>query len=108
MARKNRPRAAKRTVRQREAARRRSAPGRRFVGDRAEQRARAREAELARVVRLAEVHEAAARAERIEETPLTTILAELVQNAVALVRTLVGAPFRVLAALRSPRYAPAG
>ncbi len=91
---------------QQEAALRRGAPGgKQFIGGKADQSRAAREAERRRVERMAEID----RAHRVAEelgTPLSAILADLVQDAAKLARTLALAPFRVaLALVRGPRTA---
>ncbi len=53
---------------------------------------------------MAEVDAAVRRAEELG-TPVAAILAELVENTVRLVRSLVAAPFRIVQALRHPRLA---
>jgi hypothetical protein len=80
---------------------RRRAPGKRFIGETAEQSEAARQAERERVQQLAQAAEAA----RLAETPVTTILGELVQSAARLVGTIATAPFRLALALRQPRTA---
>lgn len=89
---------------QQEANQRRGAPGgKRFIGGAAEQSARARRAERQKVERMAEVASAEQRADVPE--PVVVVLAELVDDAVRLGRTLVTAPFRIAQALRHPREA---
>lgn len=83
---------------------RRGAPGRRFIGDTAAQSLQARQAQRKRVERMAEIDGAERRAEALGE-PISAILAELVEDAVRLVRTLVAAPFRIAQALRHPARA---
>ena len=102
MAVKNRPGSAKDTFSQQQAAFRRGAPGKRFVGDRAEQSAHAKEAVREKVERMAEVDAAQHTVERTP-VPVSAILAELVQDALRLARSLAFAPFRIAAALRRPR-----
>jgi hypothetical protein len=104
MAVKNRPGSARATLGQQEASTRRGAPGRRFVGEGAEQSAKARREERKRVGRMAEIDAAHRRADDIG-TPISAILAELAQDTVQLGRSLVLAPFRIVAALRRPRTA---
>jgi hypothetical protein len=104
MAVRNRPRAAKHAVRQQQARVRRGAPGKRFIGEAATQSAGARREERKKVERMAEVAAARRRVEEIP-TPVAAILAELVQDAVRLARTLVAAPFRIARALARPRDA---
>jgi hypothetical protein len=104
MAVKNRPGAARAALGQQEARTRRGAPGRRFVGEGAEQSAKARRDERERVGRMAEIDAAQRRADELG-TPVSAILAELVQDSVDLGRSLVSAPFRIVAALRRPRTA---
>ncbi len=104
MARKNRPEAAREALARQQARTRRGAPGKRFVGERAPQRRAARARELRAVARMAEVDAAVHRAEEIG-TPVAAIVAELVEDAVRLLRSLVAAPFRIARALRQPRIA---
>ncbi len=104
MARKNRPRAARETLARQQAQTRRGAPGKRFIGERSAQSEAARREETAVVERMAEVDAAVRRAEELG-TPVAAILAELVENTVRLVRSLVAAPFRIVQALRHPRLA---
>ena len=104
MAVKNRPGSAKRAMGVQEAQFRRGAPGKRFIGETAQQSARAREAERERVERMAEVDDARHRAEEAE-VPVSAILAELIQDATRLARTLLAAPFRIAHALRRPARA---
>jgi hypothetical protein len=106
MAAKDRPGSARDAMGQQEARTRRGAPGKRFVGEGADQSAKARRAERKKVERMAEVDAATRRAEEVG-TPVSAILAELVQDAVRLARTLAAAPFRLAAALRRPRAARA-
>jgi hypothetical protein len=104
MAVKNRPGSAKAAMRQQQVALRRGAPGKRFIGETAGQSGRAREEERERVERMAEVDAAIHRAEDVG-VPVSAILAELVEDTLRLVRTLVAAPFRIAQALRRPREA---
>lgn len=89
---------------QQEAQSRRGAPGKRFIGETAAQSELARRSERKKVARMAEVADAEQRAEEIGE-PVSAILAELVEDALRLVRTLVAAPFRIANALRRPARA---
>ncbi len=110
MAVKIHPGQAKEAIAQQAAVRRRGAPGKRFVGDAGRQSAAAKLAERKRALRMAEVDAARRRAEEIGE-PISAILAELVQDALRLARTLAAAPFRIALALRSawrPREARPG
>lgn len=104
MAAKNRPGSARDALGQQQARTRRGAPGKRFVGEAAGQSAAARGAERRKVGRMAEIDAAERRAEEVG-TPVAAILAELVEDAVRLARTLAAAPFRIAAALRRPRTA---
>ncbi|HEY6101422.1 MAG TPA: translation initiation factor IF-2 [Anaeromyxobacter sp.] len=104
MATKKRPRSARETVARRQAEARRGAPGKRFIGERAEQGAAARRVELKKVARMAEA-ESAARREEAVARPVAEILAELIENTVRLVRTIAGAPLRIVLAIRQPRTA---
>ncbi len=103
---RNRPGSAKNAIRQQEAAFRRGAPGaKRFIGGTAEQSRAARQAERHKVERMAEVDEASHVAEEVG-TPVSAILAELVQDSVRLAWTLARAPFRIAQALvHRPRTA---
>lgn len=102
MARKNRPGAAREAFARERAQVRRGAPGKRFVGEAAEQRRAAKRAELATVERMSEIDAALRRADDVGE-PVSAILAELVQDAARLVRSLVAAPFRIVVAMRQSR-----
>jgi hypothetical protein len=102
MAAKNRPDAARQAIAQQAATQRRGAPGRHFVGDAAEQRSEAKAVERRKVGRMIEVDHARHEAERIE-VPVSAILAEIVQDALKLARTLVAAPFRIALALATRR-----
>ncbi|WP_242340430.1 translation initiation factor IF-2 [Anaeromyxobacter sp. SG66] len=104
--RKNRPGSAKSAMGQQEAAFRRAAPGKQFIGgDSARQSKAARQAERRKVERMAEVDSATRTAEELG-TPISAILAELVQDTTRLARTLVLAPFRIAQAfVRRPRTA---
>src|SRR5512138_2547932 len=104
MASKNRPGSAKRAMGVQEAQLRRGAPGKRFIGETSRQSARARQAEREKVERMAEVDDARHRAEALG-IPISAVVAELVQDAARLVRTLVLAPFRIAYALRRPARA---
>jgi hypothetical protein len=104
MARKNRPGAAREAFARQQAQARRGAPGKRFIGDRAAESAAARRAELATVERMAEIDSALRRADEVGE-PVSAILAELVQDATRLLRSLLLAPLRIAVALRQPRHA---
>lgn len=99
MAAKNRPDSAREVVARQQAQTRRGAPGKRFIGDRSAQSEAARLAQRKKVGRMAERDSALRRAERIG-TPVTAILAELVEDAIRLARSLVAAPFRIFQALR--------
>lgn len=103
---KNRPRSAKSAMGQQEAATRRGAPGRQFIGDSAARQSMdARQAQRRKVERMAEIDAATRNAEEIG-TPVSAILAELVQDAAKLARSLVLAPFRIVQAfVRRPRAA---
>jgi hypothetical protein len=101
MAVKDRPGSARDAMGQQEARTRRGAPGKRFIGEGAAQSAKARAAERRKVERMAEIDAATHRADEVG-TPIAAILAELVEDAVRLARTLVAAPFRIAAALRRP------
>ncbi len=84
---------------------RRGAPGgKRFVGETAAQSQQARRNQREKVERMAEISAAERRATEIE-VPVSAILAELVQDALRLARTLVLAPFRIAQAIRRPREA---
>jgi hypothetical protein len=102
--RKNRPGSAKRAMGQQEAAFRRGAPGRQFIGDSAAvQSVTARRAERRKVERMAEIDAATRKAEELG-TPVSAIVAELIQDATRLARTLALAPFRIAQAfMRRPR-----
>jgi hypothetical protein len=104
MAVKNRPGSARETMGQQEARTRRGAPGKRFVGQGAEQSAKARDDERRKVERMAEIDAATRRAKEIG-TPISAVIAELVQDVVRLGYTLAAVPFRLAAALRRPRAA---
>jgi hypothetical protein len=104
MAVKNRPRSAREALARQQAERRRSAPGKRFIGERAGQSEAARLLERAKVGQMAERDAARRRAEALGE-PIAAIVAELVEDAVRLVRSLVAAPFRIARALLAPRLA---
>ncbi len=96
---KNRPGSAKSAMGQQEAAFRRDAPGaKRFIGGAAEQSRAARQAERQKVERMAEVDHANHVAEELG-TPVSAIIAELVQDSVKLARTFAIAPFRIAQAL---------
>jgi hypothetical protein len=100
----NRPGTAKGALGQQQAAVRREAPGaKRFIGGTAQQSRAAHEAERRLVARMAEVDDARRVADELG-TPLAAVVAELVQDAVRLVRSLALAPFRIgQALLRRPR-----
>lgn len=102
--RKNRPGSAKRAMGQQEAAFRRGAPGRQFIGDSAAaQSETAKRAERRKVGRMAEIDAATRTADELG-TPVAAIVAELIQDATRLARTLAFAPFRIAQAfLRRPR-----
>jgi hypothetical protein len=104
MAVKNRPAAARETVSRQQAELRRGAPGKRFVGERAGQSEAARLAVRKKVERMAERDAALRRARALGE-PIAAIVAELVEDAVRLVRSLATAPFRIARALLLPRQA---
>lgn len=92
---------------QQEAAFRRGAPGKQqFIGGAsAKQSQAARQAQRRKVERMAEVDSATRRADELG-TPVSAILAELIQDTVRLARTLALAPFRIASALvRRPREA---
>jgi hypothetical protein len=103
---KNQPGSAKSAMGQQEAAFRRGAPGaKQFIGGSAEQSRAARQAERQKVERMVEVDHANHVAEELG-TPVSAILAELVQDSLRLARTLATAPFRIAQALlRRPRAA---
>ena len=103
---KIRPGSAKSAMGQQEAAVRREAPGgKRFIGGSAEQSRAARQAERQKVERMVEVDHANHVAEELG-TPISAILAELVQDTVKLARTFALAPFRIAQAfIRRPRTA---
>jgi hypothetical protein len=104
--RKNRPGSAKSAMGQQEAAFRRGAPGKQFIGGASAQQSQAaRQAQRRKVERMAEVDSATRRAEALG-TPVSAVLAELIQDTVRLARTLALAPFRIAQALvRRPREA---
>jgi hypothetical protein len=102
MAVKNRPGAAREALGRQAARDRRNAPGKRFVGDRHAQQAADRAREVGEARRLAEIHEAERRAAAHPE-PAVAVLAELVQDAVRLGRTLLSAPLRIALAWRAGR-----
>lgn len=103
---KNRPNSAKSAMGQQEAAFRRGAPGKQFIGGSAAQQSKAaRQAQRRKVERMAEIDAATRTAEKLG-TPVSAILAELVQDTARLARTLTLAPFRIAQALmRRPREA---
>ncbi len=97
MSKKKRPSSDKDLLARQAAALRRGAPGaKRFVGGAQEQRERARHETLERVHRMVEVD--AARREGEAPLPLAAVLAELVEDAARLARTLASAPFRLAGA----------
>jgi hypothetical protein len=98
MAVKNRPDARQSLARQ-QSQTRRGAPGKSFIGEKAAQSEAARLAERHKVGRMAERDSALRRADEIG-TPLAALLAELVENSVRLLRSLVAAPIRIAQALR--------
>lgn len=102
--RKNRPSSAKNAVAQQEAAFRRGAPGRQFIGGSAAQQSMAaRQAQRRKVERMAEIDSATRAADELG-TPVSAIVAELVQDTAKLATTLLFAPFRLAHALvRRPR-----
>jgi len=104
--RKNRPSSAKNAVAQQEAAFRRGAPGRQFIGGSAAQQSMAaRQAQRRKVERMAEIDSATRTADALG-TPVSAIVAELVQDTAKLATTLLFAPFRLAQALvRRPRTA---
>jgi multidrug resistance efflux pump len=105
MASRNRPGSEKDMLSQQEADVRRGAPGgKRFVGDNAAQSQRARRAQREKVERMAEIDSAERTVQELG-TPVSAILAELVQDSLRLARTLVYAPFRIAQAMRRPREA---
>jgi len=104
MAVKNRPGSARAALGQQQARTRRGAPGKRFVGEGAEQSATSRRDERSKVGRMAEIDAANRRAREVG-TPVLAILAELAQDAAALARSLLTAPFRIVTALRRPHTA---
>jgi hypothetical protein len=104
MAVKSRPTSARETLARQRAEGRRAAPGKRFVGETAGQSEAARLAERKTVERMAQRDAALRRAEALGE-PVGAILAELVQNALRLVRSLATAPFRIARAFMVPRRA---
>lgn len=91
---------------QQEAEFRRGAPGRRFIGDGAAQQSLdARQAQRRKVERMAEIDSATRRADALG-TPISAVLAQLVQDSAKLVGTLLYAPLRILQAfVRRPRTA---
>lgn len=97
----NRPDAAREELRRQEARTRRGAPGKRFIGDAAGQSGAARRAERRKVGQMA----SEARAARRAAEPMSAILAELVENAYQLARTLATAPIRIVRALLGPAEA---
>ena len=104
---RNRPGSAKNAIRQQEAAFRRGAPGaKQFIGGTADQSRAARQAERHKGERMAEVEHAGPVAEE-GGTPVSAILAELVQDSLRLAWTVARAPFRIAHALlaRRPRTA---
>ena len=104
--RKNRPGSAKNAVAQQEAAFRRGAPGRQFIGGSgAQQSMAARQAQRRKVGRMAEIDSATRTADELG-TPVSAILAELLQDTAKLAGTLLVAPFRIVQAfMRRPRAA---
>jgi hypothetical protein len=103
---RNRPGSAKNAIRQQEAAFRRGAPGaKQFIGGTAEQSRAAKQAERHKVERMAEIDQAGHVAEEVG-TPVSAIVAELVQDSLKLAWTVARAPFRIAQALvRPPRTA---
>jgi hypothetical protein len=104
---RNRPGSAKNEIRQQEAAFRRGAPGaKQFIGGTADQSRAARQAERRKVERMAEIDHADRVAKEVG-TPVSAILAELVQDSLRLAWTAARAPFRIARALliRRPRTA---
>src|SRR5512147_3070990 len=101
MARKNRAGMARQAFARQQAQLRRRAPGKRFVGEGAGQRQAARRAEVEAVERMAD-DAALRRADEVGE-PVSAILAELVQDAARLARSLVTAPFCIALAPRQSR-----
>lgn len=91
---------------QQEAAFRRGAPGRRFIGDAAaRQSLDARQAERRKVERMAEIDSATRTADELG-TPISAVLAQLVQDSAKLVGVLLYAPIRIVQAfVRRPRTA---
>lgn len=100
MAAKNRPDSARQTLARQQSQTRRGAPGKRFIGDQAGQSEAARLAERHKVERMAERDAALRRSEEIG-TPIAAVIAELIDNTVRLARSLLVAPFRIMAALRA-------
>src|SRR5512134_1328894 len=97
--RKIRPSSAKNAVAQQEAAFRRGAPGRQFIGGSAAQQSMAaRQAQRRKVERMAEIDSATRAADELG-TPVSAIVAELVQDTAKLATTLLFAPFRLAHAL---------
>jgi hypothetical protein len=93
-------------MRQQEAAFRRGAPGaKQFIGGNADQSRAAKQAERHKVERMVEIDQAGHVAEEVG-TPLSAIVAELVQDSLKLAWTMARAPFRIAQALvRRPRTA---
>jgi hypothetical protein len=104
MASKIRRKSAKEKLSRQAAGVRRGAPGKRFVGEAQAQSAQDHLEEVRRAQRMAEMDGARRRAEAIAE-PIEAVVAQLVQDAVRLTRTLALAPFRLAAAWRRPREA---
>ena len=104
MSNRNQPRSPRDAFGQQRAEVRRGAPGKRFVGDAAEQSRSDRQAQLARVERMAELDAAERRAEALR-VPLRALVMDLVQDSLALARTLATAPFRIAVAVWRPRVA---
>lgn len=98
---RKRPDAAREELRRQESRTRRGAPGKRFVGDAAGQSGAAKRAERRKVERLRWEEAAAQRAAE----PLSAVLAELVENAYLLARTLAKAPVRIARAFLRPAEA---
>ncbi len=104
MASKRRRKSAKETLSRQAAGFRRGAPGKRFIGETSAQSAADHLEEVRRAQRMAEIASARRRAEAVAE-PIEAVLAQLVQDAVRLARTVALAPFRIAAAWRRPREA---
>jgi hypothetical protein len=107
MASKKRRSSSKQALSRQRAETRRRAPGKRYVGENRKQSIQAKEAQRRTVARLVEVDAATRRAEEIG-VPISAVMAELVDDAVKLARTLLMAPLRLTVALiRTTVQAPA-